>query len=42
MSVDLVDDHRPIWNYPLIIEKIVRDNDYIKLSNGNTYECKTE
>lgn len=42
MSVDLVDDHRPIWNYPLIIEKIVRGNDFIKLSNGNTYECKTE
>lgn len=42
VSVDLVDDHCPIWNYPLIIEKIVRDNDIIKLSNGNTYECKTE
>ena len=42
VSVDLVDDHRTIWNYPLIIEKIVRDNDFIKLSNGNTYECITE
>lgn len=42
VSVDLVDDYRTIWNYPLIIEKIVRDNDFIKLSNGNTYECITE
>lgn len=42
VSVDLVDDHRPIWNYPLIIEKIVRNNDFIKLSNGNVYECNTE
>ena len=39
VSVDLVDDHRPIWNYPLIIEQIVRNNEFIKLNNGNTYEC---
>ena len=39
VSVDLVNDHAPIWNYPLLIEKIVRKNDMLKLGNGRSLSC---
>lgn len=41
VSADLVNDHQTIWNYPLIIERIVRKNDELKLSNGMQLECRT-
>ena len=41
VSVDLINDHQPIWNYPLIIERIVRKNDELKLSNGMHIVCRT-
>lgn len=42
VSVDLVNDHQPIWNYPLIIERIVRRNDELLLGNGQRYACDSE
>lgn len=42
VSVDLVNDHQPIWNYPLIIERIVRSNDKLLLGNGQRYVCGSE
>lgn len=39
ISVDLVNDHAPIWNYPLLIEKIVRKNDELVLGNGRSLSC---
>lgn len=42
VSVDLVNDHQPIWNYPLIIERIVRRNDELLLGNGQRYVCDSE
>lgn len=42
VSVNLVNDHHPIWNYPLIIERIIRKNDRLVLGNGETYICGTE
>lgn len=41
VSVDLIYDHQPIWNYPLIIERIVRKNDELKLKNGMHIICRT-
>ena len=41
VSVDLINDHQPIWNYPLIIERIVRSNDELKLGNGMHWVCRT-
>lgn len=41
VSVDLINDYQPIWNYPLIIERIVRKNDELKLSNGMHIVCRT-
>lgn len=41
VSVDLINDHQPIWNYPLIIERIVRSNDELKLGNGMQLVCRT-
>lgn len=41
VSVDLINDHQPIWNYPLIIERIVRSNDELKLGNGMHLLCRT-
>lgn len=41
VSVDLINDHQPIWNYPLIIERIVRKNDELKLKNGMHIICRT-
>lgn len=42
ISVGLVNDHLPIWNYPLIIERIIRKNTMLRLGNGETYVCATE
>ena len=42
VSVDLVSDHQPIWNYPLIIERVVRNNDELLLGNGQRYICISE
>ena len=39
ISVDMVNEHAPIWNYPLLIEKIVRKNDMLKLGNGRSLSC---
>lgn len=42
VTVNLVNDHSPIWNYPLIINNIVRKNDILKLGDGKKYLCRTE
>lgn len=41
VSVDLVNDHAPIWNYPLLIEKIVRKNDELVLGNGKSLKSRS-
>lgn len=41
VSVDLVNDYKPIWNYPLLIEKVVRMNDELMLKNDLRFSCKT-
>lgn len=41
ISAGLVNDHQPIWNYPLIIERIIRQNDELSI-NGQIYHCRTE
>lgn len=38
VSVNLVNDHTPIWNYPLIIERIVKKNGELNI-NGEHYYC---
>ena len=38
VSVNLVNDHSPIWNYPLIIERIVKKNGELDI-NGVHYYC---
>lgn len=40
VSVNLVNNHTPIWNYPLIMEKIVWKNAELDI-NGKHYDCKT-
>lgn len=42
VSVNLINNHQPIWNYPLIIERIVRSNDKLLLGNGQRYVCSSE
>lgn len=42
VAVNLVNDHQPILNYPLIIECIIRKNDKLFLGNGETYICEKE
>ena len=42
VAVNLVNDHTPIWNYPLIIERIIHKNDKLELGNGEMYSCATE
>lgn len=42
VSVNLVDEGQPIWNYPLILEQIVRTNDELVLGNGQKYQCITK
>lgn len=41
VSAGLVNDHTPIWNYPLIIERIIRKNDELNI-NGTYYICQTQ
>ena len=41
VSVCLVDDHTPIWNYPLIIERIIKQNGELNIE-GKHYDCSTE
>ena len=38
VSVNLVNDHTPIWNYPLIIERIIKKNGELDI-NGEHYCC---
>lgn len=40
VSAGLVNDHEPIWNYPLIIERIVKKNDEL-IIGGKKYVCQT-
>lgn len=41
VSAGLVNDHTPIWNYPLIIERIIKMNSELNI-NGHRYICATE
>ena len=41
VSVGLVNDHEPIWNYPLIIERVVKKNDEL-IIGGMKYVCQTQ
>lgn len=41
VSVNLVNNHTPIWNYPLIIERIIKQNGELNI-NGKHYECLTQ
>ena len=38
VSVNLVNDHTPIWNYPLIIERIIKKNGELNIE-GKRYYC---
>lgn len=40
VSAGLANDHAPIWNYPLIIERIVKKNDELNIG-GQKYVCNT-
>lgn len=40
-SVNLVNDHTPLWNYPLIIERMVRTNGELDI-DGMRYYCWTQ
>ena len=37
----MINDHQPIWNYPLIIERVVRNNADLLLKNGMHIVCRT-
>ena len=39
VSVNLVNDHTPIWNYPLIIERIIKQNGELNI-DGKRYYCR--
>ena len=41
VSVNLVNDHTPILNYPLIIERVVKQNSELAI-NGKHYVCAME
>lgn len=41
VSAGLVNDHTPIWNYPLIIERIIKRNDEL-IIGGQKYVCQTQ
>lgn len=41
VSVNLVNDRAPIWNYPLIIERIIKKNSELNI-NESRYECETD
>lgn len=38
VSVNLVNDHTPIWNYPLILERIIKKNGELDIE-GKHYYC---
>lgn len=42
VTVNFIDEGQRIWNYPLIIERMIRDNEKLVLGNGETYICATE
>lgn len=41
VSAGFVNDHKPIWNYPLIIERIIRKNTEL-IIGGKRFDCITE
>lgn len=41
VSAGLVNDNTPIWNYPLIIERIIKRNDEL-IIGGQKYVCQTQ
>lgn len=41
VSTGLVNDYTPIWNYPLIIERIIKKNGELNIG-GQEYNCLTE
>ena len=41
VSAGLVNDHTPIWNYPMIIERIVKKNGELHIG-GEKYYCWTD
>lgn len=41
VSTGLVNDHTPIWNDPLIIERIIKSNDEL-IIGGQKYVCQTQ
>lgn len=41
VSAGMVNDNTPIWNYPLIIERIVKKNDELYIA-GQKYVCQTQ
>ena len=41
VSVELVNDNKPIWNYPLLIEKVIRKNEDLVLGDAKKVTCKT-
>ena len=42
VTVNFVNDgQNRIWNYPLIIERIIQKNDKLELGNGEIYSCAT-
>lgn len=42
LSVNLVNKGEKVWNYPLIAERIVRNNEYLELADGTQYCCQTD
>ncbi len=42
LSVNLVNAGGKVWNYPLIAERIIRNNEYLELADGTEYVCQTE
>jgi len=42
VSVNLVNDHAPIWNYPLIIERIIKKNGELNIDGVHYYCWKQE
>ena len=42
VSVNLVNDHAPIWNYPLIIERIIKKNGELNIEGKRYYGWRLE
>ena len=42
VSVNLVNDHAPIWNYPLIIERMIKKNGELDIEGKHYYCWKQE